>query len=64
LLHCRPLVGALQVALVDAGGALQLLRVEKADAGGLEVLPVSDRSRIAGALLCLHQRRAGEPRAA
>jgi len=64
LLHCRPLVGALQVALVDAGGALQLLRVTKADAPGLEVLPGADRSRVAGALLCLHQRRAGELRAA
>ena len=64
LIHCRPVVGALQVALVDAGGALQLLRVTKADAPGLEVLPGADRSRVAGALLCLHQRRAGELRAA
>jgi len=64
LLHCRPLVGALLVALVDHHGALRLLRVEKADAPGLEVLPVSDRSRIAGALLTMRQRRAGEPRAA
>ena len=64
LIHCRPSGRLLLVALVDAGGALQLLRVTKADAPGLEVLPGADRSRVAGALLCLHQRRAGEPRAA
>ncbi len=56
LAHVRPSGKVLNVFLAAPDGTLHLIQADTADAPGLELLGADDRSRIAGAMLALHQR--------